>query len=284
MIDPILGALDIGLSDHSRAVYERRLILDSPNIHRSAAMGFEASPDAYERGRADYPQEAILILSDRLQLAKTSTVVDLGAGTGKLTRALLPVGCTLIAVEPVTAMRRALTRLTPGVEVLDGCAEDIPLDSGSVDAVICAQAFHWFDGPPAAREIRRVLKPGGTLGLIWNVRDESVKWVADLTRIMDPYAGDTPRYRTGRWKEALEGSEYFHPLSKAHCEHEHAMSLDAAIDRVTSISFIAALPETERATVTQETRAVLHAHLESTGDDEIKFPYRVDIFWTTRKP
>ena len=262
---------------------ERSSTLDAHDIHPSAAKGFEASPQAYERGRAGYPQEAILILSDHLQLTKNSTVLDLGAGTGKLTRALLPLGCTLIAVEPVTAMRHALTRLTPGVEVLDGRAEDIPLDSGSVDAVICAQAFHWFDGTGAACEIHRVLKPGGTLGLIWNVRDESVEWVAQLTRIIDPYAGDTPRYRTGRWKEAFAGSEYFHSLSEAHCHHDHAMRIDAAIDRVTSISFIAALPETERTTVTEKTRDVLHDYLKSTGDDEIKFPYRVDMFWTTRK-
>ena len=181
-------------------------------------------------------------------------------------------------------MRQTLTRLTPGVEVLDGRAEDIPLDSGSIDAVICAQAFHWFDVTKAVEEIHRVLKPGGTLGLIWNVRDESVEWVADLTRIIDPYAGDTPRYRTGRWKEPFASSKFFHSLSEAHCQHEHAVSIDAAVDRVTSISFIAALPEAEKQTVTQKTRDVLHTHLDSTGDDEIKFPYRVDLFWTTRKP
>ena len=211
-------------------------------------------------------------------------MLDLGAGTGKLTRALGPIGCALIAVEPVAAMRQTLTRLTPGVEVLDGRAEDIPLDSEPIDAVICAQAFHWFNGTRAACEIHRVLKPGGKLGLIWNVRDESVEWVAALTRIIDPYAGDTPRYRTGRWKEPFATCEHFHSLSEAHGQHEHAVCIDAAVDRVTSISFIAALPETEKQAVTQKTRDVLHTHLDSTGDDEIKFPYRVDLFWTTRKP
>ena len=257
-------------------------MLDSQDIHPSATKGFEAAPQAYERGRAGYPLEATRVLAKELRISGRSTVLDLGAGTGKLCRALLPTNCRLIAVDPVAAMRDTLSQQVPGVEVLHGRAEDIPLDRGSVDAVICAQAFHWFDGAAALKEIHRVLKPGGRLGLIWNVREESVDWVARLTRIIDPYAGDTPRYRTGQWKNAFTLSKLFTGLSEAHFDHEHRLSIDAAIDRVTSISFIAALPEDARQKVIRETRSVLQTHPHLRESDEVTFPYRVEMFWSTR--
>lgn len=106
-------------------------------------------------------------------------------------------GGEIVALEPVAAMREQLTAAFPQVEVLAGTADAIPLPDGSVDAVVCAQAFHWFATAPAVAEMARVLKPGGVLGLIWNVRDESVPWVAELSTITDPWEGDTPRYRTG---------------------------------------------------------------------------------------
>jgi ubiquinone/menaquinone biosynthesis C-methylase UbiE len=257
--------------------------LSTSDIHSSAAKGFEASPEAYERGRAGYPKEAIDCLVKELSITRSSTVLDLGAGTGKLTRALLSVGCPVIAVEPVAAMRLNFSRNTPDIEIRDGRAEDIPLEHESVDAVVCAQAFHWFDGVKAISEIHRVLKPGGTLGLIWNVRDESADWMAQLTQIMDPYAGDTPRYRTGIWRAAFEDSVLFTEFRHTQCAHTHTMSEDATVDRIASISFIAALPLPTRHKVLDQSRAVIQEQIEQTGGVGIKFPYRTDIFWTTRK-
>lgn len=137
------------------------------NINSAAAEGFQVGADAYERGRPDFPAEAVEFLIQTLNIHQGSHVLDLAAGTGKLTRRLVPTGAKLTAVEPVEGMRRKFSALLPGVEILEGTAEAIPLAGGSVDAVAVAQAFHWFDGPRALAEIHQVLKPEGRLGLVW---------------------------------------------------------------------------------------------------------------------
>ena len=135
-----------------------------------AARGFQAGAEAYERGRPGYPTDAVDALTDALGVGPGATVVDLAAGTGKLTRLLVPSGATVIAIEPVDAMRRTLAAMLPRVPVVAGTAESMPLRDGSAGAVVAAQAFHWFDGEAALAEIHRVLAPGGRLGLVWNVR------------------------------------------------------------------------------------------------------------------
>jgi ubiquinone/menaquinone biosynthesis C-methylase UbiE len=137
--------------------------------------------------------------------------MDLGAGTGKFTPLLVATGASVVAVEPVDAMRAQLLSNLPTVTALAASAQALPLADASVDAVLCAQAFHWFATPAALREIGRVLKVGGKLGLVWNVRDESVDWVAAITRIIAPYEGDTPRFHTGEWRR-LFPSERFSQL------------------------------------------------------------------------
>lgn len=163
-----------------------------------------------------------------------SVVVDLGAGTGKLTRLLEPTGTEIIAVEPVEAMRRALAAIVPRARVLGGTGETMPLHDASVNAVVAAQAFHWLDGDTALAEIHRVLRPRGRVGLIWNVRDESVDWVAELTEIIDPHSGDAPRYRTGAWREAFDRTLGFGPLNERRFRYEQAMTPDGVVDRVLS--------------------------------------------------
>ncbi|HEX8802631.1 MAG TPA: class I SAM-dependent methyltransferase, partial [Acidimicrobiales bacterium] len=145
-----------------------------------AALGFDANAGDYERGRPSYPAEAVALVVGRGGIGPGRRVLDLAAGTGKMTRLLLPTGADVVAVEPVAGMRAALERLaaaSPGLEVLDGTAENLPLPDGSVDAVTVAQAFHWFDPPVALAEMRRVLRPGGHLFLVWNVRDREHDWV-----------------------------------------------------------------------------------------------------------
>src|SRR5262249_26246894 len=149
-------------------------------LHVAAATGFEAGADAYARGRPDYPEALDGWLRDMLGLGSGKAAMDLGAGTGKFTPRLLGTGATVMAVEPVDAMRARLAHDLPEVRALRGPAEAIPADDASFDAIVCAQAFHWFATPTALAEIRRVLKPGGTLGLVWNLRDFSVDWVAAL--------------------------------------------------------------------------------------------------------
>jgi len=154
------------------------------DVHRTADAGFTRGADTYVPGRPDFPHAALTWLREDLGLHPGKTSLDLGAGTGKFTRLLVETGAEVKAVEPVSAMRDRLQRDLPGVTALPGTAQHIPLPDSSTDAVVCAQAFHWFASAEALAEIHRVLKPGGVLGLIWNVRDQSVDWAADLTQIM----------------------------------------------------------------------------------------------------
>src|SRR5262249_57215366 len=156
----------------------------------AAAKGFASEAQAYARGRPEYPAALDQWLRSELKLDDTRTVVDLGAGTGKFTLRLLTTGANIIAVEPVQEMLTQLTRAVPSVAARSGTAENLPLNDGVADAVVCAQSFHWFATHTALREIHRVLRPGGYLGLIWNVRDESVDWAEAMTAIMAPFEGD----------------------------------------------------------------------------------------------
>lgn len=144
------------------------------------AGSFGAEADAYERGRPPYPPEAVAWLVAE----HARTVVDLGAGTGKLTRALRAPGREVIAVEPSVGMREKFSEVLPDVRVMEGTGESIPLPDSSVDTLVCAQAWHWVDAERAVPEAARVLRPGGRLSLVWNSRDLSVPWVAELDGIL----------------------------------------------------------------------------------------------------
>jgi len=250
-------------------------------IHESAT-GFQTASEAYERGRPEYPTEALHTFVRSLGLSAGCTVVELGAGTGKFTKLLLSTQVKLIAVEPVEGMRRKFSEILPGVEVLGGTAEAIPLPAASVDVVIAAQAFHWFEGYAALREIHRVLKPGGRVGLVWNVRDETVDWVRKLTDILDVHAGETPRYRTGAWRKAFDETGLFTPLQLASFGYEHVGPPEMIVDRVRSTSFIAALPEFDREQVAIQVRNLLRTNPLTQGKEIISFPYRTDVYWCER--
>ena len=144
------------------------------------AASFGAAAAVYERGRPSYPAEAI----DWLIPRGARRVLDLGAGTGKLTRQLRDRGLDVVAVEPSRGMREQLSESVADIPVFPGSAEDIPLSGGSVDVVLVAQAWHWVDPQRAVPEVARVLTSGGQLGLLWNVRDEREDWVAELGRII----------------------------------------------------------------------------------------------------
>jgi SAM-dependent methyltransferase len=245
-------------------------------IQESAARGFARAPEAYERGRPSYPAAALQRLARELRLGPGRVVLDLAAGTGKLTDLLVETGADVLAVEPVAEMRGALARRVPGVPVYDSTAESTGLPTRSVDAVTVAQAFHWFRGDEALAEIHRVLRPDGRLGLVWNFRDESVPLAAELTRIMEPHRGDAPRARSGVWREAFERTELFEPLEAATFRHVHWLPPEGVVARVASVSFIAALPEARRAQVLEEVR-------ELVGDEPVDLPYVTEVYWTTRR-
>ena len=255
-------------------------LMERPDIHRAAAIGFQASVDAYQRGRPDYLREAVEFLAEKLGLGPGKTVCELGAGTGKFTKTLADVSrATIVAVDPVEAMRTKFAELLPQIRVLDGTAENIPLESRSVDAVVVAQAFHWFRGEVALEEIHRVLKPGGRLGLLWNARDERVAWVEKLTRIIDPIEGGVPQYRHFGWRKAFESTTLFGPLEKGEFWYRHPSTPDSVCDRIASISFIAALSEERRRAVLEQVREMLRQDAETRGKENFDFPYRTDVYW-----
>jgi len=247
-----------------------------PRVHPAAATGFERAVDDYERGRPDFPTAAVDFLVKRLGLGPDRTLLELGAGTGKLTRLLTPAGVRIVAVEPVPAMRAALAGNVAAAEILDAIAEDLPVADGSIDAAVAAQAFHWFDGPRALRELGRVLAPRGPLALVWNVRDESVPWIRELTELIEPYRDGAPSHRSGRWHEAFETTDLFDPPTRTSFPYLHATTRERTVARILSISFMAALPEDERRRVGDEVRRIV-------PDDAVAFWYRTDVWTTARR-
>ena len=253
-----------------------------PAIHESAARGFALAPEAYERGRPTYPDEAVGCLVRELGIGSGRRALDLAAGTGKLTRRLTETGATVVAVEPVDAMRARLVRALPAVEALAGTAEAIPLPDASVDAVTVGQAFHWFDGDAALAEIHRVLRRGGRLGLVWNVKDESVDWVRRLAEIIEPYRGPAPKVASGAWKAAFERTRLFTPLERARFAFVHETDMATVIARVTSISFIAALPDEEVERIVGRVRELLATHPDTRGRTIFPLRYRTGVYWCER--
>ena len=176
-------------------------------------------------------------------------------------------------------MRAQLVRAVPDAEALAGTAEAIPLDDGSADAVLVAQAFHWFDTPAAAREIRRVLRGGGGLAVIYNEWDESVEWVARLHELVGAHRGDTPQRTSSGWYEQLAATDLFTPLADRTFPNLQHGSLDVLIDRTASISFIANLSAPERAKLLDGVRELVAAHPEAWMSDELAMPYVTRVTW-----
>jgi ubiquinone/menaquinone biosynthesis C-methylase UbiE len=252
-------------------------------IHELATVGFGRAVEEYERARPGYPQEAVAWLVERLAIDGSKRVLDLAAGTGKLTRQLAPTGAEIVAVEPIAAMRARLEEALPGVAALAGTAEAIPLPDASVDAVTVGQGFHWFANDRALADIHRVLRPDGRLGLIWNARDESADWVARLSEIIEPHRGDVPRYVSRKWERAFETTMLFGPLEERQFSFAHEMDAETLVARVASISFIAALPPEERERVLTQVRELAEAHPETHAKATFPLPYRAAVFVTARQ-
>jgi len=238
-------------------------------IHRAAATGFARSAAAYERGRPEYPSEALSALG----IAPGDVVLDLAAGTGKLTRPLLETGAEVIAVEPVAEMRAALPA---SVRALDGTAERIPVDDYAVDLVTVAQAFHWFDGEAALAEIHRVLRSGGRLALVWNRRVEDAPVNLAIDALVDPHRAGTPTHRGEGWRAAFDRTSLFGPLEEHTFANEQHLDADGLEARVASISFIASLPYDERAEIVAAVR-------ELAADGPVTIPYRTEVDLAERR-
>ena len=256
---------------------------DPPLDPLAASFGRVAS--AYDLGRPSYPPEALAWLVSELGLGATSTVLDLAAGTGKLTAGLVPIVGHVIAVEPVAEMRSLLAAGQPQAEVLSGTAEAIPLEAGAVDAVMVAAAFHWFSADTALREIHRVLRPRGGLGLLWNRPEwEGEPWYPAFAEVLERaragQGGPANRYTVGEWRAALERSSLFGPVRKREFRHVHRVSATEFLARVASWSVIAVLPEDDRAAVLAEVGEMLAGH----GVTALDLRYRTDTYRARAHP
>jgi ubiquinone/menaquinone biosynthesis C-methylase UbiE len=240
-----------------------------------APQAFDRVPALYDRIRPDYPAEVVDWLVEALGLQTGETVVDLAAGTGKLTKALLArARARVIAVEPSIAMLDRLREVAPAAEAVEGTAEAIPLPDASADAVTVAQAFHWFANDDALTEIHRVLRPGRRLALLWNRRVLEAPAHAAMNELLVPYeTPDVPRHKSGEWRRAMEATERF----KAHDSKElpWVQHVDRAglVDRFASTSFIAALDPAEHE------RALARARDVASGFAEpIDLPHVAEVF------
>jgi SAM-dependent methyltransferase len=238
-----------------------------------ATRGFGTSVGLYERGRPGYPAAAVRRLVERLALGPGRTVLDLGAGTGKLTRLLVPTGATVLAVEPVDEMRDELERLVPQATALAGTAEHIPLDDASVDAVTAAQSFHWFAADAALAEIRRVLRPACGLALVWNTRDLRDPLQAAVSEIIEPFEGETPRRHHRDWAAVLDDSSLFERVEATRFRHRQKVDEEGLVGRVLSISFVAASPPAVRREIETRVRALAR---ERGG--ELRLPYMTELY------
>jgi len=250
--------------------------------------GFETAAEAYERGRPGYPPEAVRHIGRVLRLGPSRTVVDLGSGTGKFTRALAPLGAARIAVEPTAGMRRVFERAVPDVPVLNGTAEAIPLPDRFADAVVSAQAFHWFRVGPALREIHRVLRPGGGLGMVWNNRDDSVRWSRRLSEVVEAHGRSPVPWRRPRARpygtivdtpEFLPARSRFTRVRRREFRHFQDGTPEQFVDRTLSISRIAVLPPEQQRAVAREVRDLLATDPATRGRRRIRLPYHTEVYW-----
>jgi ubiquinone/menaquinone biosynthesis C-methylase UbiE len=205
-------------------------------------------------------------------------VVELGAGTGKLTRHLVAAGARVVAAEPVVEMRQKLAQTVSGARVVAATAEATGLTAGSADAVVAAQAFHWFRGDEALTEAHRVLRPGGRVGLVWAMRDERVPWVRALYELIEPHKASVPRYRSGAWRSAFERTQLFTRLEEAHFGYDQEMDAERLVLRLASMSFIAVLPAGRRGLILDRARDLV----ADLGQCFV-LPHVVDVFWCTRR-
>lgn len=248
------------------------------HIHPAAAAGFARAAELYERARPSYPAEAVAWLGGRCGLGPGRTVVDVGAGTGKLTRLLPASGARVIAVEPIEEMRALIcVDEDTGVEVLDGTAEALPLADGSADAIVAAQAFHWFDQARALPELHRVLTAEGRLGLIWNSRDLDDPLQKALEELLRPRRRRATDQQGGAWRPPLEASPLFGRIEEASFPFAQSFTADDLCARVGSTSFVAAATPHERDELLARVRS-LTVGLE----EPFPFRYRTEVYVVPR--
>ena len=247
-------------------------------LQHPSARSFELVADVYERARPEYPAEAVAWVVDELELREGRMVLDLGAGTGKLTRALVQTGARVIAVEPGEAMLGELRRVLPEVEALLGGAEAIPLGDKSVDAITVGQAFHWFRPEEAVPELHRVLRTGGAVALVWNSRDQARPLQRTISELIKPLVPEG-RPPVGESANALERSDLFGPVERRTFPFVQRLDADGVADRIASVSFVAAAPADVRAELERKLREAVAAE-----GGTVDFAYLTEVYVSHAQP
>lgn len=251
-----------------------------------AEAGFGADADRYEAARPGWPAEAVDGALRALELGPSSAVLDLAAGTGKLTRELVTRVGRVTAVEPLEAMRAQLVASAIDAEVLDGTAEELPLADASVDAVFVGEAFHWFATRAAVAEMARVVRPGGGVALMWNIHEWSDEpWVravgeAVYSRV-DRGGVKADRHQPEHWAPAFDGTP-FGEFSELDVPHEQVVDLDGLVAHVCTWSFVRALPDQPRAELADSVRQAVLRERPEPG--ELRIGYRCQVRWARRQP
>jgi SAM-dependent methyltransferase len=245
-----------------------------------AAKGFVGARQ-YNTYRPSYPPETIAFLRGAAGLCESSTIVDLAAGTGLMTRLLSPAG-RLIAVEPIAEMREVLAAEVPEAEVLSGFAEAIPLPPAVADAVVVAQAFHWFANPAAVNEIARVLRPDGALAIVWNIRDRSDPVMRELHTLLEPYRRNSPDFDNLPWREVFEAPSSPLELSDAmRLDWEEPITLERLKGRVLSLSYVALTDDDGRLRVMAALEGLAHS---AADDTPVIMKHHTEVFIARRRP
>jgi SAM-dependent methyltransferase len=240
------------------------------------ARVFGAVADEYERGRPGYPADAVAWLLP----GPARAVCDVGAGTGKLTRSLLAPGREVIAVEPDGAMLARLRAALPEVQALEAAAEAIPLPDGAVDAVVAGQSFHWFANDAALGELARILRAGGTLGVVWNTRADDGGW---STALWDAIEAPANEQDARRWETVIEREPRFAAVETARFTQVQRVSPADVIAGVRSRSYVATRSTGERAALVRAAERVLAEHPETRGRKQLELPYLVECYRARRR-
>ncbi|MEO9175591.1 MAG: class I SAM-dependent methyltransferase [Gaiellales bacterium] len=234
------------------------------------ARSFSTAASVYERARPPFPVAAVDWLCAQLAITADTRVLDLAAGTGRLTRPLYARTRRIVAVEPVAEMREQLQHALPAIEVLDGIAEELPLATGCVDVVVVAQAFHWFDPEPALSEISRVLVPGGRLGIVWHAADLSDPVQQRFRALVERHRGGASAHVTGEAARFLGVQRLFDLIAKAEIVDVHEYDADGLAALALSTSHVARLSPELQAGTLGEARAIA-------ADGVVGLPYVVEL-------
>ena len=269
----------------------RRIARGIPGMaprHRLRAMdlhplvaGFTDVADEYELGRPGYPAAVVAAIAERLALPPRARIADVGAGTGKLTRALIAAGHDVVAIEPLAGLRERLREVVPEADARDGAAEALPLAGAEVDAVVCANAFHWFDAPRAVAEFARVIRPGGGLALIWHdgvEDDESAPWSRDLHALIQGLRPEHPAYSDDQGRGAVAAHPAFGPLTSVELRSAYETDPRRVLAHVASMSWVGGLAPAERDAALREVAQLLERHAVGT----VSVPLRTMLWTATR--